>query len=72
MQIPILRGREIAESDRQGTLPVAVVSEFFARTNFGDAIRLDGASKSAAAWRSTASRSSSKSSGCRRTLDTAG
>jgi macrolide transport system ATP-binding/permease protein len=37
MQIPILRGREIAESDRQGTLPVVVVSERFARTNFGDA-----------------------------------
>jgi macrolide transport system ATP-binding/permease protein len=37
MQIPILLGREIAESDRQGTLPVAVVSELFARTNFGDA-----------------------------------
>jgi predicted permease len=37
MQIPILRGREIAETDRQGTLPVAVVSELFARTNFGDA-----------------------------------
>lgn len=37
MQIPILRGREIAETDRQGTLRVAVVSELFARTNFGDA-----------------------------------
>jgi predicted permease len=37
MQIPIMRGREITESDRQGTLPVAVVSELFARTNFGDA-----------------------------------
>jgi macrolide transport system ATP-binding/permease protein len=37
MQIPIVRGREIAESDRQATLPVAVVSELFARTNFGDA-----------------------------------
>jgi predicted permease len=36
MQIPIVRGREIADSDRQGTLPVAVVSELFARTNFGD------------------------------------
>ena len=33
----MLRGREIAEGDRQGTLPVAVVSELFARTNFGDA-----------------------------------
>ena len=37
MQIPMLRGREIAESDRQGTTPVAVVSDLFARTNFGDA-----------------------------------
>jgi predicted permease len=37
MQIPMLRGREIAEGDRQGTLPVAVVSDLFARTNFGDA-----------------------------------
>jgi predicted permease len=37
MQIPILRGRELADSDRQGALPVAVVSELFARTNFGDA-----------------------------------
>ncbi len=36
MQIPILRGREIAERDRQGTLPVAVVSDLFARTNFAD------------------------------------
>jgi predicted permease len=36
MQIPILRGREISERDRQGSLPVAVVSELFARTNFGD------------------------------------
>jgi len=37
MQIPLLRGREIADSDRQGTLRVAVVSELFARANFGDA-----------------------------------
>jgi macrolide transport system ATP-binding/permease protein len=37
MQIAIMRGREITESDRQQTLPVAVVSELFARTNFGDA-----------------------------------
>lgn len=36
MQIPILRGREITEIDRQGSVPVAVVSELFARTNFGD------------------------------------
>jgi predicted permease len=37
MQIPMLRGREIADSDRQGTPPVAVVSDLFARRNFGDA-----------------------------------
>ena len=37
MQIPIVRGREIADSDRQGMLPVAVVSELFAKTNFGGA-----------------------------------
>jgi predicted permease len=37
MQIAIVRGREIAERDRQGRAPVAVVSELFARTNFGDA-----------------------------------
>ena len=36
MQIPISRGREIADGDRQGTLPVIVISELFARTNFGD------------------------------------
>ena len=37
MQIPIVRGREIAETDRQGSLLVAVVSEHFAKTYFGDA-----------------------------------
>lgn len=37
MQIPIMRGREITENDREGTVPVAVVSELFARTNFGEA-----------------------------------
>ena len=37
MQIPMLRGREIAEGDRQGMPPVAVVSDLFARANFGDA-----------------------------------
>jgi predicted permease len=37
MQIPIVRGREIGESDRAGSLPVAVVSELFAKTYFGDA-----------------------------------
>jgi predicted permease len=36
MQIPILRGREIEERDRSGSAPVAVVSEEFARRNFGD------------------------------------
>ena len=36
MEIPIVRGRGIAESDRQGTQLVAVVSELFAKTNFGD------------------------------------
>ncbi len=35
MQIPLLRGREIDERDRQGAPPVAVVSELFARTFFG-------------------------------------
>jgi macrolide transport system ATP-binding/permease protein len=37
MQIPIVRGREITDTDRQGSLPVVVVSELFARTNFGNA-----------------------------------
>jgi macrolide transport system ATP-binding/permease protein len=37
MQIPMLRGREIADGDREGTPLVAVVSDLFARTNFGDA-----------------------------------
>jgi macrolide transport system ATP-binding/permease protein len=36
MQIPMLRGREIDERDRQATVPVAVVSDLFARTHFGD------------------------------------
>jgi predicted permease len=36
MQIEIVRGREIVEGDRHGTLPVAVVSDLFARTNLGD------------------------------------
>jgi predicted permease len=36
MNIPIVRGRAIDESDRQGTLLVAVVSELFARATFGD------------------------------------
>jgi predicted permease len=37
MQIPILRGREITESDRRGSVPVAVVSALFAARNFGEA-----------------------------------
>jgi predicted permease len=37
MQIPILRGREIEDRDRQGSAPVAVVSDLFARTYFGEA-----------------------------------
>ncbi len=36
MEIPILRGRPIADSDRHGTLPVVVVSDLFARTYLGD------------------------------------
>ena len=36
MQIPIVRGREIGENDRHGTAGVAVVSELFAKTYFGD------------------------------------
>jgi predicted permease len=34
MQIPILRGREIDERDREGSLPVVVISDLFARTFF--------------------------------------
>ena len=33
----MLQGREIMDSDRQGTMPVAVVSDLFASTYFGDA-----------------------------------
>jgi macrolide transport system ATP-binding/permease protein len=36
MQIPILRGRGIEDGDRLGTTPVAVVSDLFAKTFFGD------------------------------------
>jgi predicted permease len=36
LRIPLLQGREIDERDRQGTPPVAVVSDLFARTYFGD------------------------------------
>jgi predicted permease len=35
MRIPILVGRELDERDRRGSLPVAVVSDAFARTYFG-------------------------------------
>src|SRR5204862_122355 len=34
MQIPILQGREIDGRDREGALPVTVVSDLFARTFF--------------------------------------
>lgn len=37
MQIPMIRGRDITDRDRQDRVPVAVVSELFARTYFGDA-----------------------------------
>jgi macrolide transport system ATP-binding/permease protein len=36
MQIPLLRGRDIAEGDRQGTPPVVVVSDLFARAHLGE------------------------------------
>jgi predicted permease len=36
MGIPVLRGREVLESDRLGTPKVAVVNETFARRYFGD------------------------------------
>jgi len=36
LQIPILAGRDIDERDRPGSKGVAVVSEFFAKVNFGD------------------------------------
>jgi predicted permease len=36
MQIPVLRGREIDDRDRQGNSPVAVVSALFASTYFAD------------------------------------
>src|SRR5262249_2195640 len=36
MQIPILQVREIDERDREGSLPVVVVSEPFARTYFAN------------------------------------
>jgi macrolide transport system ATP-binding/permease protein len=36
MQIPMLAGREFEDRDRPGSQPVAVISERFANTNFGD------------------------------------
>jgi len=36
MQIPILQGGEIENRDRQRASPVAVVSDLFARTYFGE------------------------------------
>jgi len=36
MQIPIVGGRAIDERDRHGSVLIAVVSESFAKTNFGD------------------------------------
>lgn len=36
MGIPMLLGREIGEGERPGSRPVAVVSELFAKSNFGD------------------------------------
>jgi predicted permease len=36
MQIPILAGRDFAESDGPGSPPVAVINELFAKANFGD------------------------------------
>jgi predicted permease len=36
MQIPIVAGREIDERDQPGSPAVAVVSEYFAKVNFGD------------------------------------
>jgi predicted permease len=36
MQIPIVAGRDIDERDQPDSQPVAVVSEFFAKLNFGD------------------------------------
>jgi predicted permease len=42
MEIPIVRGRDLTEGDRQGTQPVAVVSDLFAKTNFGDADPVGG------------------------------
>jgi predicted permease len=36
MEIPILRGRQISDSDRQGSPPVVVVSDLFVRTYLGE------------------------------------
>lgn len=36
MQIPLLRGRDVNDRDLPDALPVAIISEGFARKNFGD------------------------------------
>jgi macrolide transport system ATP-binding/permease protein len=36
MEVPMLEGREIEDGDRPGSPPVAVVSESFAKANFGN------------------------------------
>jgi macrolide transport system ATP-binding/permease protein len=36
MQIPIVAGRDIEERDQDGSVPVVVVSELFAKATFGD------------------------------------
>jgi predicted permease len=36
LQIPIVAGREIEDRDKPGSPPVAVVSEYFAKVNFGN------------------------------------
>jgi predicted permease len=36
MQIPVLSGRELEERDQAGSAPVAIVSELFAKKNFGN------------------------------------
>ena len=36
MQTPLIAGRDIDERDRPDSTPVAIVSEYFAKLNFGD------------------------------------
>jgi macrolide transport system ATP-binding/permease protein len=36
LQIPIVAGREIEDRDKPGSPPVAVISEYFAKVNFGN------------------------------------